>query len=136
MLTTKHINLVILLLGFVFLLSGCGGATSGSTSFTQTAGDLTAMLAVEPFPPVPMETTTLKLTLQDQSNQPISGATVGFDLTMPAMEMPPNHPQAVEQGQGVYLAETTFTMAGEWQIRVDVSYANTSEQFTFNLKTR
>ena len=49
-----------------------------------TADSLTATLVVTPYPPIPMQDATLELTLRD-AGQPVTGATVRFDLTMPGM---------------------------------------------------
>jgi len=103
---------------------------------TQTAGSLAATLAVDPQPPTPMQETTLRLALRDAAGRPVEGRKVCFDLTMPAMAMPPNRPVAREEGRGVYRAAALFTMAGEWEIRATVSSAGTDEVFAFRLKTR
>lgn len=131
----KGAPLVLLLLAISMTLSTCGETTS-PTTFTQTAGSLSATLNVVPYPPVPMEETTLELTLRDADGQPVTGADVRFDLTMPAMEMPPNRPEATEEEDGIYQAQALFTMAGEWQILAEVSSPGQSERFTFLLNTK
>lgn len=102
----------------------------------QISGSLSASLQVSPFPPEPMEDAVLELELRDLDQRPVSGALVGFDLTMPAMEMPVNRPQATEEESGIYRATAIFTMAGEWQIRVEVSYQGQEEEFLFPLNTK
>ena len=94
------------------------------------------MLSIDPDPPTPMREVTLRLTLRDAQGQPMSGATVQFDLTMPGMQMPTNQPQVMEVGNGVYQAQAIFTMAGEWQVRADVTRAGEREEFTFPLRTK
>jgi hypothetical protein len=131
----KQIGPILLPVLIALLMSSCGGAESPVMD-TQTSGSLTARLQVVPYPPVPMEDSTLEVTLRDSEQQPVSGALVVFDLTMPAMEMPVNRPQATEEEGGVYRADAIFTMAGEWQIRVDVSYQGEDEVFLFPLRTR
>jgi hypothetical protein len=103
---------------------------------TQTAGAFSVSLNVAPDPPVPMQDALLELKLVDFKGQPISGASVSLDLTMPGMQMPMNRPEVVESGGGVYQAKTLFTMAGKWQIQVTVTDVSKSETFTFNLATR
>ncbi len=117
------------------VLNACG-ATASPAAYMQTSGSLSASLQVLPFPPAPMEDTTLELTLRDSGQRPVSGATVAFDLTMPAMEMPSNRPAVTEAEPGVYRANAVFTMAGEWQLRVDVSCQGQDEEFLFPLHTR
>jgi nitrogen fixation protein FixH len=130
----KCATFVLLLLAISMTLSTCGEITS--PNFTQTAGSLSATLNVVPDPPVPMEETTLELTVRNADGQPVVGADVRFDLTMPAMEMPPNRPEATEEENGVYRAQALFTMAGEWQILAEISSPGQSERFTFLLNTR
>jgi nitrogen fixation protein FixH len=83
-----------------------------------------------------MQEVTLQLTLRDAQGRPISGAAVQIDLSMPGMQMPLNRPQVTEIGTGVYRAGALLTMAGEWQVRADVTYAGEREEFTFPLHTR
>jgi hypothetical protein len=81
-----------------------------------------------------MGDTMLELALRDVQGQPVPGADVRFDLTMLGMGMPPNRPQATDAGEGLYWAQTIFTMAGEWQIRVQVSHQHATEEFAFHLR--
>jgi uncharacterized protein YcfL len=131
----KKMTAAILAILMSLLLNACG-ATPSPVVHTQTSGSLTATLEVLPFPPAPMEDTTLELTLRDSDQRAVSSALVVFDLTMPAMEMPANRPQATEEESGTYRAKAIFTMAGEWQIRVEVSYQGQDEEFLFPLHTR
>jgi hypothetical protein len=131
----RRIGSAILPILISLVLNACG-ATSPPVADTQTSGSLCATLEVLPSPPAPMEDTTLELTLRDAHQRPVSGAVVVFDLTMPAMEMPANRPQAIEAEPGVYRANAVFTMAGDWLIRVDVSYQGQHEEFLFPLHTK
>jgi len=132
----KHAMCAISLLTVLAILGGCGKVAS-PTPLTQTAGSLSATLVIIPDPPVPMEDATLELTLLDVNNQPVSGATVRFDLTMPGMQMPINCPEATDEGDGIYRASAIFTMAGEWQIQVEVAaQAEGNEAFTFVTHTK
>lgn len=128
-------SLFALALALSLLLSACGAAPAPSPEEAKTAGT-TATLRVDPSPPVPLAEATLELTLRDRAGQPISGAVVELDLTMPGMAMPLNRPAVTEVGNGTYRAQAIFTMAGDWQIQVDASYAGGSERFTFLVSTR
>jgi hypothetical protein len=119
----------------MLILYACGG-TDSAAPFTQTVGDLSATLEVVPNPPPVMQDTTLVLTLRDANGDPVSGASVMFDLTMPAMEMPENRPQPTEAEPGIYRADVTFTMAGEWQIDVEVVDGEAREVLTFMVNTK
>ncbi len=131
----KRIGCVVLPILVSLLLSGCV-PTASPAADTQTSGSLSATLQVLPSPPAPMEDTTLELMLRDSDQRPATGALVVFDLTMPAMQMPVNRPQATEEESGVYRANAIFTMAGEWLVRVEVSYQGEDEEFRFPLHTR
>jgi hypothetical protein len=131
----KRLGYAILPILIPLLLNGCG-PTASPAADTQTSGSLSATLQVSPFPPAPMEDTTLELTLRDSNQRPATGALVVFDLTMPAMEMPVNRPQATEEESGVYRTDAIFTMAGEWLVRVEVTYQGQDEEFRFPLHTR
>jgi nitrogen fixation protein FixH len=131
----KRLGYAILPILIPLLLNGCG-PTASPAADTQTSGSLSATLQVSPFPPAPMEDTTLELTLRDSNQRPVTGALVVFDLTMPAMEMPVNRPQATEEESGVYRTNAIFTMAGEWLVRVEVTYQGQDEEFRFPLHTR
>jgi nitrogen fixation protein FixH len=126
---------IILTVLISLLLNACR-ATASPGAETQTSGSLSATLRIVPSPPTPMEDAKLELTLRDPDQQPVSGASVVFDLTMPAMEMPANRPQATEEESGVYRADAIFTMAGAWQIRVEVSYQGEEDLFLFPVHTR
>ena len=124
-------TLLVITLG----LASCNSNTSPIQA-TQTAGALSVRLTVDPDPPVPMQDALLELKLFDSKGQPISGASVSLDLTMPGMQMPMNRPEVVESSIGVYQAKTLFTMAGKWRIQVLVTHDGKSETFIFDLNTR
>jgi hypothetical protein len=115
--------------------SGCRQQVQPGAS-PQPSGDLSAVLEVIPNPPLPMEKSVLQLTLRDAEQRPVVGAAVQFDLTMPGMTMPPNHPQATAAGDGIYRSDVLFTMAGHWQIMADVTLPGQNQQFTFLLDTQ
>jgi hypothetical protein len=115
-------------------LAGCGG-TPPPTRLTQSVGTLTATITVSPYPPVPMQTTSLELRLED-ADQPVTGATVGLTLTMPGCPMAPNYPETVEREEGVYRTQTVLTMAGVWQADADILLPGREVQFTFFFATK
>lgn len=73
-----------------------------------------AILSLDADPLRTMTPTPFHLVLTDEAGDPITGAEVRCDLTMPAMPMPENSP-AVREEEGSYEGEAVFTMAGAWQ---------------------
>ncbi|MCB9421451.1 MAG: FixH family protein [Ardenticatenaceae bacterium] len=129
----KRAKLFVLLVSIAIFLTNCSKPQPTQMPITQTDGDVTAVLTLLPDTPTVMNPTILSLTIKDADSQPITGASVAFDLTMPGMAMPPNNAQATDDGSGSYDAEVTFTMAGDWQIQADVTYPGGSAEFTFDL---
>jgi hypothetical protein len=80
----------------------------------------TAILTLASEPLRTMTRTPFHLMLTDGTGNPIAGAEVRCDLTMPAMPMPENRP-AVREKDGFYWGEAVFTMAGAWQATFQVA---------------
>jgi nitrogen fixation protein FixH len=70
--------------------------------------------------------------LSDAEGQPVDGADVYLDLTMPAMPMGVNKPIAEPQGGGVYRAQGIFDMAGDWKLTVVAEVAGKEHRATFD----
>jgi hypothetical protein len=127
----------------VAMSASCGSATEATTGaaaeaghFAQTGSEMSLTLQVDPFPPRPMREATFTITVTDPGGAPLQGATVVCDMTMPAMPMPVNRPEAAEDGPGVYVARVLFTMAGDWEAAVHVALpGGHAETFTFAMST-
>jgi nitrogen fixation protein FixH len=119
--------------------ASCGSTTGAATEqgrFVQTGSAMSVALKVDPFPPRPMREATFKITVTDPQGAPLQGATVTCDMTMPAMKMPVNRPEAAEGEPGVYTANVLFTMAGDWEAAVNVALPDGQAQtFTFAMST-
>ncbi|MCB2178284.1 FixH family protein [bacterium] len=122
-------NLLILVTSSFFLF-GCG--QTPTQDFTQTQNGITANFSMSPASPKMMEPVALSLILTDGNGQKIEGAQVLYDLTMPSMKMPPNQPQAQDVGNGLYDAQATFTMAGDWRAEATVTYDGEKTTFAFD----
>ncbi len=119
----------------MLILCSCDGTTS-SAPLVQAEDGLSATLEIMPDPPAAMQDATLLLTLRDADGNLVPGASVMFDLTMPAMAMPENQPKATEEKDGIYRADTVFTMSGEWQIDAKVTTEGTQKVFTFQINIK
>ena len=133
-------KIIVFALFVILMLSMLGCRSTGSQSsaetLTQLSGDMTATLSFNPDPPVMMSPVEMTLMLTDSAGEAVDGAQVSYDLTMPAMPMPPNQPEASGQGNGEYQTEATFTMGGEWQADVEVVVNGETVNFTFDFKVQ
>lgn len=86
--------------------------------FQATAtGPERAVLELETDELVTMKMIPFRLTIKDASGQPLTGAKVRCDMTMPSMAMPENRPKVMEHDDGSYGGELVFTCAqGAWRI--------------------
>jgi hypothetical protein len=119
------VGLLISLTGFIH--------NDPALPLTQSARGVSAAFRISPYPAVQMEETNLQLTLKDENNQPITGARVQLDLSKLDISMPPYFLQANDGGNGVYQVQGSFSLAGNWQIRVDVFVGGRHRQFTYFL---
>ncbi len=81
------------------------------------------------FSDSPLKTMTeipFAIVLKSNSGEGIKSAELELDLTMPFMPMPPNTPKASWQEEA-YRGTAIFTMAGAWQVNVDINYPNGTE---------
>jgi len=118
-------GLLITLMGFIHV--------DPALPLTQSANGVSAAFRISPYPPLQLEETNLQLTLKDENNQPITGARVQLDLSKLDISMPPSFLQASDGGDGIYQVQGSFSMSGDWQIRVDVFVGGKHRQFTYYL---
>ena len=127
--------IVTVLAGFIFVtLAGCSQEEL-PPHLNDVSGTLSGVLEIEPYPPVPMQDTTLTLSLSG-AGQPLQGAKVELTLTMPGCTMAPSFVEAVEISAGEYQVQTVLTMAGAWQVDAKVSIQEQSEDLTFFFATK
>jgi nitrogen fixation protein FixH len=125
-----------ILLALIFLLSFAACSQKGSGAMTQTADGITGVLTLDPDPPETMIPVTFSLELSDENGQPVENADVSYDLTMPAMKMPPNKPSADEQQNGLYQTRTTLSMAGDWQAEASINLNGKITTLIFDFKVK
>jgi nitrogen fixation protein FixH len=104
------------------LASACGVGGADYVTQQRAVDGLTIALE-QPRQPRILEQYDLIVTLTDAVGQPVDGATVYLDLTMPAMPMGVNQPVADPLGGGRYGAKALFTMEGDWNVAVHASVA-------------
>ncbi|BCR03417.1 hypothetical protein DESUT3_04860 [Desulfuromonas versatilis] len=132
---TRHVLGLGLLLA-VLLLSGPAAAGEEGLTRLQARGDR-GSLAVLELQGAPLRTMTpvpFRLLLQDEAGQPLTGANLSCDLTMPAMPMPANRPAVSAAAEG-YAGEAIFTMAGAWRASFAASWPEgRQESFVFDIE--
>lgn len=127
-------NFVLLVLAFVsmFVLVGCGSAGSQENS---TTGGLQVTLETNPAQPQqgPVE---LIVDVKDEAGRALDGATVTLKADMIGHSMGDLSGQATGQTNGRYAIGANLSMAGEWQIDVQVKIAETEVQRRFKIMVR
>jgi nitrogen fixation protein FixH len=133
----RRLLLILLTMVLFLLVFACQYQRQhAAQEFTQAQNGITAVFSMSPDSPTAMESVTLLLKLTDVSGKAIESAQVAYDLTMPGMTMPPNQPQVTDKGGGVYQADTTFTMSGNWHVEAAVTYNGTTTPFTFDFSVQ
>ena len=97
------------------------GATAAETPIEIEMTD--AGKAVIIFTSSPLQAMTeipFRIELKNNAGEMIKDAELALDLTMPFMPMPPNNPKVVWQ-DSAYRGTAIFTMAGAWQVNVEVN---------------
>jgi hypothetical protein len=93
--------------------------------------------AVIIFASSPLEAMTeipFSIELKSKTGEIIKDAKLALDLTMPFMPMPPNNPKAVWQDKA-YRGTAIFTMAGAWQVNVEVNRPGSeTEKIIFDIE--
>lgn len=93
--------------------------------------------AVLIFADSPLQTMTeipFAIELHKNSGATITDASLALDLTMPAMPMPPNNPKAIWR-ENAYRGTAVFTMAGAWQVNVEVKRPDAeTEKIIFDIE--
>lgn len=99
----------------------CALASCGSTPTTspqqQVVDGITIELSAVAQPRL-NEAQEFRIGLRDAAGQPITDAQVYLVLDMPAMPMGTNQPIATPTGDGSYLAQSAYTMTGDWILTV------------------
>ncbi len=98
-------------------------ADGGKAVIIFASGPLQAMIEI-PF----------TIELKSKAGEMIEDAELALDLTMPFMPMPPNNPKAVWK-DNAYRGAAIFTMAGAWQVNVEVNHSESgTEKIIFDIE--
>lgn len=102
-------------------LAGCGRA---ATSVAEQTVDGVTIALERPAELALLQDYELIVALRDSASQPIDGATVFLEPTMPAMPMGSNQPLGEPLGGGRYRIRGVFTMEGRWLLKIHVVLAD------------
>lgn len=109
-------SVIIIALAMLVLSTASCQRASQQQGGDQTP-DVTMALTVAPDPAT-VGATQLTVTLADQAGQAIDGATVRLKGDMSHAGMQPVLADASGAGDGLYTADFTWTMAGDWFVTV------------------
>jgi hypothetical protein len=104
----------------------------GNTAIQESGGMLVS-LALNPYPPSGTQASDFEVTLTDTSGNPLPGADISLDLTMPSMWMPPNQISLQPIQDGKYHASGHFTMRGMWRIEVIITRGADNQSVFFDV---
>ncbi len=117
----------------ILMLAACAG-TGGQTS----GGDAVNLLVTLSTHPVEPEVGRVEFVVEvkDAANRPVDGAVVNLKADMIGHSMGDLSGQATAQGSGRYATAANLSMAGPWQIDVQVQTAdhNVSREFRIEVK--
>ncbi len=117
----------------LLMLAACTG--SGGQTSTGDAVNLLVTLSTNPVEPA-VGRVELVVEVKDAANRPVDGAVVNLKADMIGHSMGDLSGQATGQGGGRYATTANLSMAGPWQIDVQVQSAehNVSREFRIEVK--
>jgi hypothetical protein len=129
------VRVQIITLILILLCCTVIGATGAVTPIeTEMADGGKAVIIFASSPLQAMTEIPFTIELKSKAGEMIEDAELALDLTMPFMPMPPNNPKAVWQ-DNAYRGTAIFTMAGAWQINVEVNHSESgTEKIIFDIE--
>ncbi len=117
----------------LMILAGCTG--TGVQTSTGDAVNLLVTLSTNPAEPE-VGRVEFVVEVKDAANRPVDGAVVNLKADMIGHSMGDLSGQATEQGGGRYATTANLSMAGPWQIDVQVQTADhdVSREFRIEIK--
>lgn len=117
----------------LLLLAACTG-TGGQTA-TGDVVNLLVTLSTNPAEPK-VGQVELVVEVKDAANRPVDGAVVNLKADMIGHSMGDLSGQATAQGSGRYATAANLSMAGPWQIDVQVQTADHNVSREFRIEVR
>lgn len=113
--------LVVILAGA--LVSGACASPPAPTVAPTAGGEPVVAIGTDPNPPTSSGQTELQIAIKDSAGNPFIGAEVIVLADMLGHSMGTMQGQASEQGNGRYATFVPFSMAGDWNVTVEVRRA-------------
>ena len=127
------VRVLISTLALLFSTTVCANAAEIRLVTNWADGDEAVII----FARNPLQTMTeipFTIELRKNTGELIRDAELALDLTMPSMPMPANNPKA-EWQDNAYRVKAIFTMAGAWQVNVEVHRpGNAAESIVFDIE--
>jgi len=125
--------LLLIMPVLLLVLAACTG-TAGQTS-TGDAVNLLVTLSTNP-PEPEVGRVEFVVDVKDAANRPVDGAVVNLKADMIGHTMGDLSGQATGQGSGRYATAATLSMAGPWQIDVQVQTADHDVNREFRIEVK
>ena len=122
------------LLSMLFLAFAVAASAAETRMEKTSPGGSKVVVTFAGAPLKTMTETPFKIELTGPSDKVIEDARFNISLDMPAMPMPPNHPKVTWKGDA-YHGVAVFTMAGAWQVFVNIQRPGyDQEQVVFDIE--
>ena len=120
----KKNNVITVVLGIIMILIIIVLSNKNSTSKVAankiSSTDNQISLSTDPNP-LRMGPANFIITIKNDKGDPVSNATVNFDLNMTMMNMGTQQGTATSQGDGRYVATGRLTMQGPWRVTTKIT---------------
>ena len=119
---------------FISLLLTTGLAFAKDFEVTKKADDFTVLIKIDKNPPVVGEN-NVSIEIKDAAGKNVTGAKVRLDYGMPAMPgMPAMFYKADAELKGaVYKAKMNLSMAGSWNMSIQITQGDKVRKAKFNV---
>lgn len=115
----KSMLFLVVILAGALVVGACASPPAPAVA-PAASGPPVVALGTDPNPPTSNGQTELQIDIKDSTGNPLSGAEVTVLADMVGHSMGPMQGQASEQGNGRYATSASFSMAGQWNVTVEV----------------
>ena len=124
---------LLAVLASLFLAAACAGQQATSASSGKPGGPKIELAGTTPSP-CPAARCQVAVLLKTDQGQPIENADVRYDARHTGMNMGSTAATADNQGGGRYDGAVNFSMAGDWNVSVQVRLPGNNNVYAETLK--